>query len=132
MAAFGAGVLGQIVWTLSTGLGATVEVMGAIGLLALGANVACLALLARHRLDDVNMRSAWICSRNDVVGNVGRRPVGLAVARHRHRPRRRCDLRRVVRPGRRQGCPRDGDPVNSAGRAPGGAAWGRPPTQEDG
>jgi Co/Zn/Cd efflux system component len=71
MAAFGAGVLGQVIWKLSTGHGPTVEVMGAVGLLALTANVFCLLLLWRRRGDDINMRSAWICSRNDVIGNAG-------------------------------------------------------------
>src|SRR6058998_2367806 len=47
----------------------TVEVMGAVGVLAFVANLACLMLLRRRRGDDINMRSAWICSRNDVVGN---------------------------------------------------------------
>ncbi|MGS8570813.1 cation transporter, partial [Salmonella enterica subsp. enterica serovar Braenderup] len=35
------------------------------------ANLTCLALLTRFRGDDVNMRSVWLCSRNDVIGNVG-------------------------------------------------------------
>ena len=43
--------------------------MGAIGVLALIANVACLALLTGVRRGDANMRSVWICSRNDVIGN---------------------------------------------------------------
>lgn len=46
-------------------------VMAAIGLLALAANTVCLLLLTRHRGDDVNMRSAWICSRNDLIANTG-------------------------------------------------------------
>jgi Co/Zn/Cd efflux system component len=45
--------------------------MGGIGLLALMANVTCLVLLYRHRADDLNMRSTWLCSRNDVAANVG-------------------------------------------------------------
>jgi Co/Zn/Cd efflux system component len=44
--------------------------MGAIGLLALTANAVCLGLLWRHRADDINMRSVWLCSRNDIVANV--------------------------------------------------------------
>lgn len=44
--------------------------MGAIGLVALAANVACLALLFRRRQDDINMRSSWICSRNDIIANI--------------------------------------------------------------
>jgi len=47
------------------------ETMSAIGLLALLANACCLALLARHRADDLNMRSVWLCSRNDLVANMG-------------------------------------------------------------
>ncbi|MGH8155764.1 MAG: hypothetical protein ACREP0_11120 [Rhodanobacteraceae bacterium] len=38
---------------------------------ALIANVGCFALLLRHRGDDLNMRSVWLCSRNDVIGNAG-------------------------------------------------------------
>jgi Co/Zn/Cd efflux system component len=44
--------------------------MGVVGTLAFAANLWCLALLWRRRGDDINMRSAWICSRNDVIGNV--------------------------------------------------------------
>jgi len=54
---------------IAQGLTPTVEVMGAVGTLAFVANLACLALLWRRRGDDINMRSAWICSRNDVIGN---------------------------------------------------------------
>ncbi len=39
-------------------------------LLALLANGSCLALLWRHRADDINMRSVWLCSRNDIIANV--------------------------------------------------------------
>jgi Co/Zn/Cd efflux system component len=70
MAAFGAGVLVQVTLKLVHGLAPSGDVMGAIGLLALVANLACLGLLWARRGDDINMRSAWVCSRNDVVGNV--------------------------------------------------------------
>lgn len=43
--------------------------MGAISLLALCANGLCFALLYRHRSDDLNMRSTWLCSRNDLLAN---------------------------------------------------------------
>jgi cation diffusion facilitator family transporter len=43
--------------------------MGAVGALALLANGVCFALLYRHRADDLNMRSTWLCSRNDLVAN---------------------------------------------------------------
>ena len=45
--------------------------MVVIGLVALAANVVCLALLARHRDGGVHMRASWIFSRNDVIANVG-------------------------------------------------------------
>lgn len=44
--------------------------MGAFGLLGLAANSACLALLWRHRHEDVNMSSVWECSRNDIASNL--------------------------------------------------------------
>lgn len=71
MAAFGVGVLVQVAFKIAHGLVPTAEVMGVVGLLALVANVYCLVLLWRHRGDDINMSSSWVCSRNDVIGNVG-------------------------------------------------------------
>lgn len=47
---------------------------------ALIANVVCFALLMRHRSDDLNMRSVWLCSRNDVIGNAGTLVVAGLVA----------------------------------------------------
>jgi Co/Zn/Cd efflux system component len=44
--------------------------MGVIGALALSANVGVALLLYRYRTGDANMRSVWICSRNDAIGNV--------------------------------------------------------------
>jgi Co/Zn/Cd efflux system component len=44
--------------------------MSGVGLAALVANTASFWLLWRHRSDDANMRSAWICTRNDVLGNL--------------------------------------------------------------
>ena len=46
------------------------EVMGVIGLLALAANLTCVGLLLRYRAGDANVRSVWLCSRNDAIGNV--------------------------------------------------------------
>jgi Co/Zn/Cd efflux system component len=46
------------------------EVMGAVGFLALAANVASVLLLARYKDGDANVRSVWLCSRNDAIGNV--------------------------------------------------------------
>jgi Co/Zn/Cd efflux system component len=45
------------------------EMMGIVSLIALGANAACLALLWKHRSEDVNMSSVWECSRNDIASN---------------------------------------------------------------
>src|SRR5260370_13588071 len=71
MAAFGVGVLVEVATKLERGLVPAAEIMGSVGLLALGANAVCLLLLWRHRADDLNMRSAFVCSLNDVAGNAG-------------------------------------------------------------
>ena len=70
MAAFGVFVLGQAVYKLYFPQVPVFETIGAIGLLALAANSLCLLLLWRHRSDDINMQSVWLCSRNDIVANV--------------------------------------------------------------
>lgn len=46
------------------------EIMGSIGLLALTANMVSVLLLLRHRNGDANVRSVWLCSRNDAIGNL--------------------------------------------------------------
>lgn len=56
----------QIAWRLSNPAVPVFEGMGAAALVNLGANVLCLRLLRTHRSADVNMASAWECSRNDV------------------------------------------------------------------
>jgi len=80
MAAFGVGVLVQAAVKIAQGLTPTVEVMSMVGALALAANLVCLTLLWRRRDDDINMRSAWICSRNDVIGNAAVLAAAAAVA----------------------------------------------------
>jgi cation diffusion facilitator family transporter len=45
------------------------ETMGIVSLIALAANATCLALLWKHRSEDVNMSSVWECSRNDIASN---------------------------------------------------------------
>jgi Co/Zn/Cd efflux system component len=80
MAAFGVGVLVQVVVKVLAGLTPSAGVMGGIGLLALAANGVCLALLWRRRTDDINMRSAWVCSLNDVAGNTAVLVASAAVA----------------------------------------------------
>ncbi|HSF06099.1 MAG TPA: cation transporter [Methylomirabilota bacterium] len=71
MAVFGGGVMLEVALKVVRGLVPGAEVMGGVGLVALAANVVCLTLLWRRCEDDVNMRSAWLCSRNDVMGNLG-------------------------------------------------------------
>lgn len=70
MAGFGVLVLGQIVYRMFSAVPPEAATMGAVGVLALAANLVCLRLLTRHRDEDINMRSVWLCSRNDIVANV--------------------------------------------------------------
>lgn len=70
MAAFGFFVLGQAIYRILFPHVPVFEAIGAIGLLALAANSLCLFLLWRHRADDINMSSVWLCSRNDIIANV--------------------------------------------------------------
>jgi Co/Zn/Cd efflux system component len=63
-------VFGSTLW-LAFGPGLPrAEVMGLIGLLALAANLASVLILMRYRDGDANVRSVWLCSRNDAIGNV--------------------------------------------------------------
>lgn len=71
MAAFGLGVVSEAVLKLAAGVVPEGSLMGMFGVLAMAANVSCLLLLMRHRSDDLNMRSTWVCSRNDVIANGG-------------------------------------------------------------
>ncbi len=69
MAAFGIGVLLEAAFRLRTGVPPMVPAMAVIGTLALVANAYCFSLLWRHRADDINLRSTWLCSRNDLMAN---------------------------------------------------------------
>src|SRR6188508_2418629 len=75
MAAFGVFVLARSLWALQAGTPPEPVTMGVVASVALVANVGVALLLFRHRGGDANMRSVWICSRNDAIGNVA---VGLA------------------------------------------------------
>jgi Co/Zn/Cd efflux system component len=55
------------------------EIMGAIGILALAANAASVLILMRYKDGDANVRSVWLCSRNDAIGNVAVMIAALAV-----------------------------------------------------
>ena len=70
LAAMGLWVLGSTVYqTLILGV-PRAEIMGVIGFLALAANLTSVLLLLRYKDGDANVRSVWLCSRNDAIGNV--------------------------------------------------------------
>lgn len=70
MMGFGLYVLGAAVWSVWHGEVPQATTMGAVALLALAANVAVAWMLYAFREGDANMRSVWLCSRNDAIGNV--------------------------------------------------------------
>lgn len=69
--ALGIGVLVSVAWRIWTNSAPSAEVMGVIATLALLVNAICFALLYKFRAGDMNMRASWICSRNDMLANVG-------------------------------------------------------------
>jgi Co/Zn/Cd efflux system component len=70
MAIFGVWVMGSAVYRAVSGSAPDPATMGIIALLALTVNVSVAVLLYRYRGGDSNMRSIWLCSRNDAIGNV--------------------------------------------------------------
>lgn len=70
MAVFGVGVLLEVIYKMIAGIVPSAEAMGIIGTLVLLGNGICFLLLFTHRSDDVNMRSTWLCSRNDIIANL--------------------------------------------------------------
>lgn len=63
-------VLGQVAYGILNPGVPVFETMGVVSLIALAANGTCLALLWKHRTEDVNMSSVWECSRNDIASNI--------------------------------------------------------------
>lgn len=63
-------VISSAIWHAYAGTLPEAEVMGVVGILALLANAGVALMLFRFRTGDSNMRSVWICSRNDAVGNL--------------------------------------------------------------
>jgi Co/Zn/Cd efflux system component len=55
------------------------EIMGVVGFMALAANVTSVLLLMRYKEGDANVRSVWLCSRNDAIGNVAVMVAALGV-----------------------------------------------------
>jgi cation diffusion facilitator family transporter len=70
MAVFGVGVLVELIYKTMSGIVPIAETMGIIGVFVLLGNGICFLLLFTHRSDDLNMRSTWLCSRNDILANV--------------------------------------------------------------
>jgi Co/Zn/Cd efflux system component len=79
MIGFGLFVLGRAAWMFTQGGTPEALTMGSIGLLALVANVAVAAMLYAYREGDANMRSVWLCSRNDAIGNMAVMVAALGV-----------------------------------------------------
>ena len=70
MTAFGMFVLGRVVWSVQVGATPDSLTMGAVGFLALLVNTLVALMLFRFRSGDADMRSVWLCSRNDALGNI--------------------------------------------------------------
>jgi Co/Zn/Cd efflux system component len=70
MGAFGMFVLAKAFWNVQAGVPPEPVTMGVVGFAALAANAGVALMLFRFRGGDSNMRSVWICSRNDAIGNV--------------------------------------------------------------
>jgi Co/Zn/Cd efflux system component len=79
LGAMGLWVVASAVWNASTGVVPDAPTMGLIGLLALAANVSVAALLFAGRRGDANMRSVWLCSRNDALANIAVMVAGAGV-----------------------------------------------------
>ncbi len=79
MGAFGIFILGRAAWSAATGTMPEPVTMGAIGAMALLANVSVVAMLYVWRQGDANMRSVWLCSRNDAIGNLAVMAAALGV-----------------------------------------------------
>lgn len=70
MGAFGLWMIATVVWHAVQGTLPSAVMMGAVGFAALTANAVSFGILWFYRTGDANMRSAWICTRNDVLGNL--------------------------------------------------------------
>lgn len=79
MLGFGFFVAGKTLWSLAQGVPPEAVTMGLIGALALAANLGVAALLYAYREGDANMRSVWLCTRNDAIGNVAVMGAALGV-----------------------------------------------------
>lgn len=71
MLVFGVAVLAEALYKVAHPVVPNFEAMGIVGGIALLANLCCFLLLYRHRGDNLNMSSTWLCSRNDLIANAG-------------------------------------------------------------
>ena len=102
MGAFGLWVAATTIYHALAGTVPQAPVMGAVGTLAFAANLGVAALLYRWRNGDSNMRSVWLCSRNDLIGNCAVLASAIGVA---------------DRPDSRRGAVADGDQEPARGAA---------------
>lgn len=79
MLGFGLWVFASAVWGFIAGSTPEAGTMGIVGATALVANVAVALMLYRYRTGDANMRSVWVCSRNDAIGNLAVMAAALGV-----------------------------------------------------
>ncbi|NJM51350.1 MAG: cation transporter [Sphingomonadales bacterium] len=77
---FGLFIMGSALWAFANGTAPVAETMGIVGTLALLVNVGVALMLYRYRTGDANMRSVWLCSRNDAISNVAVIAAALGVA----------------------------------------------------
>jgi Co/Zn/Cd efflux system component len=80
MGAFGVFVLGKAAWNAVAAVPPEAVTMGVVAVIALIANLAVAALLYAFREGDANMRSVWLCTRNDAISNVAVILAALGVA----------------------------------------------------
>jgi Co/Zn/Cd efflux system component len=80
LAAMGFFILGSTIYQMLVLAPPDEAVMGAVGVAALAVNVTAILLLMRYRNGDANVRSVWLCSRNDAIGNVAVMGAAVAVA----------------------------------------------------
>jgi Co/Zn/Cd efflux system component len=79
MMGFGLFVLGSAVWSVWHGEVPAAATMGAVATLALVANLAVAWMLYAFREGDANMRSVWLCTRNDAISNLAVMVAALGV-----------------------------------------------------
>jgi len=77
--AFGLVAAAAVVYKLLHPSIPSATVVEAVGVFSLIGNLACAWLLLRHRYEDLNMHSVWLCSRNDVINNIGVVAAGVLV-----------------------------------------------------